>query len=74
MRGKEAQQFPRMALGMALYHPSLRVTQAYDVSLTLFMPLAAECTLKHSLFKQTWSAGFVFHKIEGPYYLYNVMV
>lgn len=31
----------------SLYHPSLRVTQAYDVSVTLFMPLAAECTFYH---------------------------
>lgn len=29
------------------YHPSLRVTQAYDVSVTLFMPLAAEHTFHH---------------------------
>lgn len=31
----------------SLYHPSLRVTQAYDVSVTLFMPLAAEHTFHH---------------------------
>lgn len=31
----------------SLYHPSLRVTQAYDVSVTLFMPLAAEHTFYH---------------------------
>lgn len=31
----------------SLYHPSLRVTRAYDMSLTLFMPLAAEHTFYH---------------------------